>query len=164
MVAGSHVSSGKHMPNLRRSERTKTLWGAKIIFNNRMSTMDCVVKNISSSGAKLALSASLPVPNEFELHIPRKGRSYRARLVRRDSEGIGVALPFVDAKRPTEARVHELELENAQLKARIHVLNRKARGSGAGSENRQYFECREGEGLLCHLTQALSVYHVALIR
>ena len=122
------------MADLRRSERAKTLWGAKIIFNNRMSTMDCIVKNISSSGAKLALSGSLPVPNEFELHIPRKGRSHRARLIRRDSEGIGVALPSADAKRPAEARLREFESENAQLKARIHVLSKRLSDLGQDPE------------------------------
>jgi PilZ domain len=128
------------MPDLRWSKRAKTLWGAKIIFNNRMSTMDCIVKNISSSGAKLALSGSLPVPNEFELHIPRKGRSYRARLVRRDSEGIGVALPSADAKRPASAsacvRIGECATKSAHPR-----LEQKALGSWAGSGNRQYIEC-----------------------
>jgi hypothetical protein len=49
------------MPDLRRSERAKT-GGAKIIFNNRMSTMDFIVKNISSSGAKLAQPCSAADP------------------------------------------------------------------------------------------------------
>jgi hypothetical protein len=49
------------MPDLRRSERVKTR-GAKIIFNNRMSTMDFIVKNISSSGAKLAQPCSAADP------------------------------------------------------------------------------------------------------
>ena len=78
------------MPEARRSKRVRTLWGAKIIFNNRMSILDCVIKNISSSGAKLILGDPLRAPNEFELYIPRKKCSYRARLIRRDSEGIGV--------------------------------------------------------------------------
>jgi PilZ domain len=88
------------MPEARRSERVRTHLRAQIIFNNRMSTLDCVIKNISSSGAKLAIADTLRVPNEFELHIPKKGCSYRARLVRRDSEGIGVEFHPADSKRP----------------------------------------------------------------
>jgi hypothetical protein len=61
MAGSSHVSSGRDIPDLRRSERAKT-GGAKIIFNNRMSTMDFIVKYISSSGAKLAQPCSAADP------------------------------------------------------------------------------------------------------
>jgi hypothetical protein len=43
-----------------------------------MSIVDCVVRNISASGAKLALAGSLPIPGEFELQIPQKGCSVPA--------------------------------------------------------------------------------------
>jgi hypothetical protein len=82
----------KHMPEARRSERVRTIPGVKIVFNNRMSVMDCVVKNISSSGAKLVLPDTPRVPNEFELYIPKRRCFYCARLIRHDSEGIGVEL------------------------------------------------------------------------
>jgi hypothetical protein len=114
------------MPEARRSERVKTLLGAKIIFNNRMSVVDCVVRNISSSGAKLALTDSLPIPGEFELRIPQKGCSYRARLVWRNSEGVGVEFrPPADAESSPEARLRELETENARLQERIRVLSKR---------------------------------------
>jgi PilZ domain len=113
------------MPEARRSERVKTLLSAQIIFNNRMSTISCVIKNISSTGAKLALADAMPVPHEFELYIPQKGRSYRARLVRRDSEGIGVEFHPADTDKSSEARLRELEAENAQLKARIRILSKR---------------------------------------
>jgi hypothetical protein len=113
------------MPEARRSERVRTLLGAEIIFNNRRSTISCVIKNISSTGAKLALADARTVPNEFELYIPQKGRSYRARLVRYDSEGIGVEFHPADVDKSSEARLRELETENAQLKARIRILSKR---------------------------------------
>jgi hypothetical protein len=113
------------MSEERRSERARTLVGAQIIFNNHMSTVDCVIRNISSTGASLVLADTLSVPNEFELHIPQKGRSYRARVVWRSAEGIGVEFHPAYAKRPQEARLRELETENAQLKARILVLSKR---------------------------------------
>ena len=57
------------MPEARRSKRVRTILGVKIVFNNRMRVRDCVVKNISSSGAKLVVPDTLRVPNEFELYI-----------------------------------------------------------------------------------------------
>ncbi len=64
------------MSEARRSERIRAFLGAKIIFNNRMSIVDCVVRNISATGAKLALAGSLPITGEFALQIPQKGMRY----------------------------------------------------------------------------------------
>lgn len=103
----------------------RTLLGAQIVFNNRMSVMDCVITNVSSTGAKLAMADTLGVPHEFELHIPQKRCSYRARLIRRDSQGIVVEFQPADANKPKQARLHELETENARLKARIRALSKR---------------------------------------
>ena len=76
----------------------RTFLGAKIIFNDRASVVDCVVRILSSSSAKLALAGTTGVPNDFELHIPMKRCSYRARLVRRDPDGVAVEF-FPDSER-----------------------------------------------------------------
>lgn len=113
------------MPEARRRIRVKTLLGAQIIFNNRMSTIDCVIKNISSSGAKLVVASTVPLPGEFELRIPLKGCSYPARLIRRSREELGVEFLKENVKRSPEEHIREFEDENAQLKARILVLSKR---------------------------------------
>ncbi len=127
------------MPEMRQAERIRSFLRAQIIFNNRMSTIDCTIKNISPTGARVALSDTLAVPTEFEIDIPQKGRSYRARLVWRDKEAIGVE--FIDAKThaapavPTHAaapehRLHELQLQNAEFKAKIQRLRKRLEDLG----------------------------------
>jgi PilZ domain len=126
------------MEELRRAERIRSFLRAQIIFNNRMSTIDCVIKNISTSGAKVALSSSLAVPTEFDIDIPQKGRSHRARLVWRDNDAIGIE--FLDVIRPgsgappptatPESRLHNLQLENAELKGKIKSLRKKLEDLG----------------------------------
>jgi hypothetical protein len=116
------------MPEARRSERVRAFLGAKIIYNNRTSIVDCVIRNISTSGAKLALACSLPIPGEFELQIPQKRCSYRARLVWRDTESAGVEFIAADVQKSTEVRLREIEIENAQLKERVLGLSQKLAG------------------------------------
>lgn len=118
--------------NMRSAERIRSFLRAQIIFNNRMSTIDCIVKNISPDGARIALNDMLAVPTEFELNIPQKNRSYQARLIWRDKNAIGVA--FIEAHTAPgaapaeipaveiEARMRELEVQNAELKMRIRKL------------------------------------------
>jgi hypothetical protein len=127
------------MPEARRVERVKSFLRAQIIFNQRMSTIECVVKNFSPQGAKIALGDSLSVPSEFELYIPQKGRSYRARLAWRDATAIGVEFVSAEAQAAEardmaadslETRLHTLEKQNAELKIRIRELSKRLEDLG----------------------------------
>jgi hypothetical protein len=82
----------------RRSDvRARSLLGGKIIFNHRNSTMDCVVRNLSATGARIVMSESVIVPNEFELHIPQKGTSYRAQMRWRTATEFGVQFLLIES-------------------------------------------------------------------
>jgi hypothetical protein len=125
----------KTMPEARQAERVKSLLRAQIIFNNRMTTVDCVIKNISKTGAKLALNNTLSIPSEFDIYVPQKSHTYRARLVWRDKDAMGVEfLDMSDAAPPSalavDARVRELELQNAELRARILALSKRLQDLG----------------------------------
>jgi len=123
------------MEEMRQSERVRSFLRAQIVFNNRMSTIDCIIKNISPTGAKVALNDTLAVPTEFEIDIPQKGRTHRARLVWRDKESIGVEFmepkpAAAPAPPPTPVINHEhllgeLQLENAELKVKIRRLRKR---------------------------------------
>ncbi len=93
-----------------------------------MSTVDSIVRNVSASGAKLFVAGSLSIPGEFELQTPQKRRTYRARLVWRNSEAMGVEFMAADDKTSTGARLRVVEIENARLKERIRGLNQKLTG------------------------------------
>jgi len=125
----------------RRSERVKSFLRAQIIFNNHLSTVDCIVKNISQHGARVALDETVTIPNQFELHIPQKGKTYRARMAWRDSGAIGVEFieepsaafqvpPTSLSDGTPEGRVRELEILTAQLKARIRELSKRLEDLG----------------------------------
>ncbi|WID95963.1 PilZ domain-containing protein [Bosea vestrisii] len=116
----------------RRSARNRTLIGGKVIFNQRQSTLDCTVRNLSEDGALLVFPASVAVPDLFELYLPLKRESRMVHTRWRDSERIGVA--FAAAAKQDEApvpldlvrRLRRLEQENAALKARIVELTEGA--------------------------------------
>jgi hypothetical protein len=139
----------QHTENMRSAERVRSFLRAQIIFNNRMSTIDCIIKNISPNGARIALSDTMALPTEFDIYIPQKGRGHHARLIWRDKESIGVeftdaqiAAPGASAGTPveppamgTEARLRELELQNAELKARIRALSKRLEDLGQDPRN-----------------------------
>jgi hypothetical protein len=141
-ISASKIIESKVMQEGRRTERVKSFLRAQIIYNNRMATIDCVVKNISPVGAKLALNESMSVPSEFDLYIPQKGRTYRARMAWRDTDAIGVEFLTADAQQHQpapaqdldgggfDARLHALELQNAELKIRVRELSKRLEDLG----------------------------------
>ena len=116
-------------PNQRVAPRIRTLIAAKISFNNGQSTLDCLIRNLSDTGAKLIVSAAIPLPDSFDLLIPQKSVTRRVRIVWRRREEIGVR--FEDAS-PSDRcdpdastlkrRIRELEAEVARLQSRVLQL------------------------------------------
>ncbi|KQQ80561.1 hypothetical protein ASF65_10030 [Aureimonas sp. Leaf324] len=70
----------------RVAPRTRILKSGKILFNNRYSTFDCTVRNISATGALLTIDPAVPLPKVFEIRIGDEEAVRPAKLVyRRDS-------------------------------------------------------------------------------
>jgi hypothetical protein len=120
------------MSEHRRETRQRVFLKGRIVFNNGSSSFDCLVRDMSSSGARLVMSDAATLPEVFDLYIPQKDRTYRATLRWRREDGIGVtfeeparvaAPPAAPDPVATEAslalllrRVSELEAENAALR------------------------------------------------
>ena len=124
------------MAEARHSDRARALLGAQIHLNNRTSTVECQVRNISAKGAKLVVADTISVPEEFELNIPQKGRVYFARVIWRTAKETGIefcdpagsaGVAAVAGAAPDEVyrRVRALEAENAALKQKISELHFK---------------------------------------
>jgi PAS domain-containing protein len=88
------------MAENRKSRRTRTLRGGKILFNDKSSVVDCVVRNLSSEGGCLQVETALGIPGSFELLIEDEQRR-SCVLVWKSENRIGVSfrqpLQTVDA-------------------------------------------------------------------
>ena len=120
------------MVEARRGDRVRSFLRARIIFNNKNSSIDCTIKNISPSGAKIEVCNTFAIPAEFDLSIPAKNRVVRARMMWRDAEAIGVEFQEHGSKRngSGETDVETLEQENRRLRARIAILAKRLEDLG----------------------------------
>ena len=126
----------------RNEVRQRVFLKGRISFNNGASSMDCMVRDFSPSGARLALSETATLPASFDLYIPQKDRTYRATLRWRREDGIGVTfaeeaaapVPAAEAADASLAmllrRISELEAENAALR---RVLASMAQAGGTAA-------------------------------
>src|SRR3954469_2165656 len=111
----------------RAAPRMRTLIAAKISFNNGQSTLDCLIRNLSDTGAKLIVSAVVTLPECFDLLIPQKSVTRRGRIVWRRGEEMGVRFeegaPRSERSDPDATsltrRMRELAAEVARLQSRI---------------------------------------------
>jgi hypothetical protein len=79
------------MEERRKVQRTRVLKGAKIIFNHRVSLLDCIVRNLSEAGACLQLASPLGFPTTFELSLDGDPSLRLCRVIWQSGDRIGVA-------------------------------------------------------------------------
>ena len=104
----------------RQAPRLRALIGARIVFNNGQATLDCLIRDVSETGAKLTVSALIPLPDRFEVIIPQKGVTRPVRVAWRRATEIGVR--FEDDPGSEQASAPESE---AALKRHIRALEAK---------------------------------------
>jgi hypothetical protein len=76
-------------PEHRKSPRARALKGAKIVFNDGGSVIDCTVRNTSVSGACLDVPSLAGLPNEFDLVVGLQARRH-CRVAWKGTNRIGV--------------------------------------------------------------------------
>lgn len=65
----------------RASERFPTYLEGRITFDDDTSPIDCIMSDISTTGARIGLTQAAEIPLEFELQIPEQGARAKVRLV-----------------------------------------------------------------------------------
>jgi hypothetical protein len=74
----------------RRAPRHRVFKAGKVLFNRHFSAVDCVVRNVSSTGACLELESSISLPDEFELSILKDNVVRACRVAWRRLDRVGV--------------------------------------------------------------------------
>jgi hypothetical protein len=78
------------MQERRHSSRTRTLRAARILFNNKRSVVDCMVRNISARGACLLVANVVGIPSTFDLMIDGESASRPCTMVWHASNRLGI--------------------------------------------------------------------------
>jgi hypothetical protein len=78
------------MQDRRKLPRRRTYLGGCVTFNQRHSTLDCLVRNLSAAGAKIAFPDTATAPDHFDLNIRQQQRTVRARIAWRRGYEAGV--------------------------------------------------------------------------
>jgi hypothetical protein len=77
------------MEEKRRARRARVLKAAKILVMERNSTLDCIVRNLSDTGACLYVASPIGIPAKFELSLDRS--RHACRVAWQSADRVGVA-------------------------------------------------------------------------
>jgi hypothetical protein len=113
------------MLDRRQNPRDKVLYGGVAEIGERGSTMDCVVRNISEQGACVEFENTARVPEQMNLTVARKGRSFLAHLIWRQANKVGLAFRMMTSDAPVsdlDERLRRSEIKKRQLQRRIKEL------------------------------------------
>ena len=59
------------MAERRAHPRHRTLKAGKIVFNHHFSVVDCTVRSLSATGARLDVPSTFGIPDDFDLLVER---------------------------------------------------------------------------------------------
>ena len=126
------------MAERRGSQRQKSFLRGCVYFNKRRNAVDCLIRDISSAGARIIFSDTVSIPDVVDLYIPQKEQSVRAHVQWRHGDEVGLTFP--DAVRAADGTSDgELALRVAQLESQVSALRRelkRLRQDIAGGDDR----------------------------
>jgi PilZ domain len=105
----------------RKLPRLKSLLRGRVYFNNRNSTIECLVRDITANGARLAFGDDVAIPDVVELYVPHKDQIFRSHVIWQRGSEAGIAFSVgATEQQPAEGdlaeRVRKLEHEVEQLR------------------------------------------------
>jgi hypothetical protein len=101
---------------------------AFVYFEKNTVAIDCVVRDISDTGARLQFPKRQDFTEDLDLHIPAKGQSFHAKVRWNDGDEMGIAF-HASTKADTEdisldQRVDRLEAEITVLRQAVKYLQK----------------------------------------
>jgi hypothetical protein len=116
------------MSEQRGAHRSRTFLKADIDINGGLSRLSCIVKDLSDTGARLAVSDGILLPDTFRLRLSKPDRWVQASVRWRRGEFVGVhfdepgAVEHGEPELTDAARVRALEAEVVRLRRMLEEI------------------------------------------
>ena len=120
------------MQERRRTPRRRSYLGGALAFNKGASVLDCLVRDLTETGARVECPPTAFLPCEIDLTISCKGLQGRAHMVWRRGTQVGLAFttglarvggPDNVVPIGTAHLIAKLQAANADLRRRVTQLS-----------------------------------------
>ena len=110
------------MDEKRTSQRLRSFLKGRVVFNGGQTSLECLIRDLSSAGARLELSASVTLPDRFELYLPHRDTTSKVHVQWRRGSQIGVAFDHVETAPVMPAAPQDVAARVQQLEAEVSLL------------------------------------------
>ena len=131
------------MSERRNARRAKSFLRGFVYVSRKQDALSCMIRDVSETGARIAFSEKVSLPDMIELYIPQREQTLRAKVCWRRGDEVGLAfnvsaqhadVPVQHAadgtfsKTEVVQRVAMLEAEIASLRSVLKRLKREKSG------------------------------------
>jgi hypothetical protein len=110
------------MDDKRTVPRLRSFLKGRIIFNGGQTNLECLIRDVSAGGARLELSASVTLPDRFDLYLPHREATCKAHVQWRRGSQLGVAFEALESAPPMPAVPQDVALRLQQLEAEAALM------------------------------------------
>lgn len=103
--------------------RARTFLKGIVYYDHRRTSIECTIRDLSDTGARVVFPTMVVVPDDIELHIPQKQITLPAQVRRRDEYEIGVS--FEDQRSDEPRRIIDRELTERVTKIENELVSMK---------------------------------------
>jgi len=109
------------MTDKRSTPRLRSFLKGRVLFNGGQNSLECLMRDMSPTGARLELSASVTLPDRFDLYLPHRDETCKVHIQWRRGNQLGVAFDHVEGAPEgvgddVATRVQQLEAEVGQMR------------------------------------------------
>lgn len=130
------------MDHQRSATRSRSFLKGRVLFNGGLTSLECLVRDLSATGARLEISASITLPDRFDLYLPHRDTTYKVYIQWRRDDQLGVAFdtaqsaPSAPPEQDLAARVQQLEAEMGLMRLLLTQMKSELDGLKAGKQRK----------------------------
>jgi PilZ domain len=129
------------MSERRGSRRTKSFLRGFVYVSRKHGALSCLIRDLSDKGARIIFSDTVTLPDAFDLYIPQRDQTLRAKVRWRHGDEVGLAFVVPEQSQSGDGKLSETEVVQrvAMLEAEIaslrSVLKRLKRGKAGRADD-----------------------------
>jgi hypothetical protein len=110
------------MNDKRSTPRQRSFLKGRVLFNGGQTSLECLIRDISSSGARLELSASVTLPDRFDLYLPHRDETCKVQIQWRRDNQLGIAFEQVESAPAAPPQPQDVATRVRQLEADVELM------------------------------------------
>jgi hypothetical protein len=112
------------MSERRSSRRSKSFLRGFVYVSREQGALSCLIRDLSDKGARIIFSDSVTLPHTFDLYIPQRDQTLRAKVRWRHGDEVGLAFAATEKSHAGDEKLSEGDVVQrvAMLEAEIDAL------------------------------------------